>query len=856
MPRKQPISEPYPGPRPFTKNERGIFFGRDEEVADLRNHCMSYQVVVLYSQSGAGKSSLVKAGLRPALLRRCVRILPVARVKGLTGELAEATKENIYIHNALTTLFGGQADPSRSLADNLSRLLFHGNPDQPRAHAIIFDQFEELFTAYPDRWREREGFFSQVSEALEADPELRALFVLREERLADLDNYSDLVPTNFRIRYRLERLKEDAARQAIQEPLKRFGWYISPEKANELIGNLRQIKVRRGMTIAEAEGEYIEPVHLQVVCQNMWRKRDESQSPIDIPEEKRAAKVLSVPADVKDIDNALAAYYDAAVKNTAKKGLASERKIRNWFDRELITPGGTRGFVYRTAGGADDTAGLPNPALDSLEGEHVIRSEPRGTSELFEITHDRFVAPIKRSNSLWRAKRRRVLLPIYLVLLVLLGFALYKIGQSTIENKKRAREQKDREETVKHATDCAFRAEAIAMQASEAFQRGKVKESREKWPDSCSNYEAAVNDFKKLERGVQPDLYLPIAEAYSQCGRVDQAKQFYQQALDSVEHQDVSAEEKLQELGRDHLALGKVLLRAGETSAAQQELEKAQEAFKKQKVPRNMLEVQSLLAEAHLRKGEFSKAKDIYENSVDLLTSIADFPELFNEILGLIKVEGQSGHYEDALTEYEGISADMEKDDTFKNLRLPGDFLREAAFDQLHLGLYGPALQSLKRAEERAQQEQDVEQQASVALLYAEYYLERPHHSLDQAGAWAQDAKKKFQELHDPVMSAAANTYLARVDIEQNKLDQARSYLDEALQVQRNAERKIGEAYALQAMGMLEEAQGNPEEANKQYAASYCVYKSIKVADGHRHYNEVKVRLLALHVKLPTACPK
>ena len=75
MPPKSRILEPYPGPRPFDKDERSIFFGRDEEIADLRDLCMSYQVVVLYSQSGAGKSSLVRAGLRPALVLRFINTI-------------------------------------------------------------------------------------------------------------------------------------------------------------------------------------------------------------------------------------------------------------------------------------------------------------------------------------------------------------------------------------------------------------------------------------------------------------------------------------------------------------------------------------------------------------------------------------------------------------------------------------------------------------------------------------------------------------------------------------------------------------------------------------------------------------
>ena len=118
---------------------------------------------------------------------------------------AAATNNNIYVSNALATLFGQKADFTKSLAENLSSHLFTGcNGPRRRPHAIIFDQFEELFTAYPERWREREKFFDQVKEALKADTELRVIFVMREERLADLDTYGELVPTNFRIRYRLE----------------------------------------------------------------------------------------------------------------------------------------------------------------------------------------------------------------------------------------------------------------------------------------------------------------------------------------------------------------------------------------------------------------------------------------------------------------------------------------------------------------------------------------------------------------------------------------------------------------------------------------------------------------------------
>ena len=47
---------------------------------------------------------------------------------------------------------------------------------QPAPRVLIFDQFEELFTAYPTRWEERTSFFQQLNDALTADPLLRIVF--------------------------------------------------------------------------------------------------------------------------------------------------------------------------------------------------------------------------------------------------------------------------------------------------------------------------------------------------------------------------------------------------------------------------------------------------------------------------------------------------------------------------------------------------------------------------------------------------------------------------------------------------------------------------------------------------------
>ena len=61
------ISErnPFVGPRPIEQGEP--LHGRDVEVRELYNRLQARRIVVLHSPSGAGKSSLVQAGLIPRL---------------------------------------------------------------------------------------------------------------------------------------------------------------------------------------------------------------------------------------------------------------------------------------------------------------------------------------------------------------------------------------------------------------------------------------------------------------------------------------------------------------------------------------------------------------------------------------------------------------------------------------------------------------------------------------------------------------------------------------------------------------------------------------------------------------------
>ena len=61
------LAMPYPGLRPFEDEDQPLFFGREAQVSDMLLQLEDHRFVAVVGSSGSGKSSLVRAGLLPAV---------------------------------------------------------------------------------------------------------------------------------------------------------------------------------------------------------------------------------------------------------------------------------------------------------------------------------------------------------------------------------------------------------------------------------------------------------------------------------------------------------------------------------------------------------------------------------------------------------------------------------------------------------------------------------------------------------------------------------------------------------------------------------------------------------------------
>jgi Novel STAND NTPase 1/FHA domain len=384
---------PYVGPREFHYGEP--LYGRDHETRRLLDLLIAERIVLVYSPSGAGKSSLIRAALTPKLEEESFTVLPVARVNTLPG--AGVTRLNRYTFSLLLSFEEAGEEEKQLPEEDLARLDVAdylgrrwGQAEPALYPVLIVDQFEEILTSDPTDLVTKKEFFVQVGKALE-NRNWRALFAMREEYLAGLDPYLQFIPTRFSTRFRLELLKAEDARKAIQKPAENAGVRFTDPAARKLVDDLRRVHIQALTGKPEEQlGPYIEPVQLQVVCQRLWNAIPAGSSEIG----------EDAIEDLGDVDSALAAYYGERVKAAAAITGVPERFIRDWIENQLII-GEFRGQVQK---GADLTFELDNKVVEELANAYLIRAEQRRGLTWIELAHDRLIAPVRKDNASWRVE--------------------------------------------------------------------------------------------------------------------------------------------------------------------------------------------------------------------------------------------------------------------------------------------------------------------------------------------------------------------------------------------------------------------------------------------------------------------
>lgn len=386
------LTNPYVGPRPIQLGEP--LFGRTAEVAELYHFFQARRIVVFHSPSGAGKSSLVQAGLIPRLREGGFDVWRPIRVHLDPRDLeGVAVGVNRYLLSVLVSLEEELPAARRRSPAELARMDLpeylesrprrKGREDSPVV--LLFDQFEEVLTVAPREVGQKQAFFSALGKALETG-RYWALFIVREKYVAAFAPYRDRIPTQMLNTLRLDLLGLEAAREVAEQIARTGGRHLVASE--QLIHDLSLVDVLQpnGSVVAEP-GLYVHPVQLQVVCLRLWDA---------MPEYKRQIEAEDIAAHAR-VWNALRGYYADTVNRIAGKDVAVEWAVRAWLGSKLIV-GGMRTQVRREA---KQSAGLANELIEELVNAHLIQIEQRAGENWFELSHDRLVEAVQWDNHAW-----------------------------------------------------------------------------------------------------------------------------------------------------------------------------------------------------------------------------------------------------------------------------------------------------------------------------------------------------------------------------------------------------------------------------------------------------------------------
>jgi len=415
---------PWIGLAHFAGADHDYFYGRDAEVRELADRVRRASLTTLFSISGYGKSSIIGAGLIPALsvaghrtvlLRRCYDDLAT---RSLHADVISACLSDmpgcVWDPNASSTLwefFHFRAQPwfqSRASADN--------DDDGAQALApwpvIIFDQFEEIFIkgedrclpdASPDTAARDAGhvFLTQLADLVENRPPaalverlqscqagerralvrsfdfqtrpVRVVIAVREDFLGRLERWRLAMPSLMEHRVELLLLSGPQALTAVFKPgTKRPDLPpIIPEDVAAAI-----VRVAAGAP-SDALMEDIEavPPILSLLCERLNERRL-AKSPVP-------PTVTSGDFSPGEANSILGDFYDDKLR-------PHPVALRQYLEDKLVSESGFRENVILESAVGALRGSIPDVELRlrKLVDDRLLEIEPRNRHPRIEFTHD------------------------------------------------------------------------------------------------------------------------------------------------------------------------------------------------------------------------------------------------------------------------------------------------------------------------------------------------------------------------------------------------------------------------------------------------------------------------------------
>lgn len=382
---------PWLGLSSYENQDSYRFYGRDNDITELENAISDNLFTIIYGITGAGKTSLINAGLSPRLADK--NYLPIRLRLDHSSTIGYNTQIILALQTAITVIHG-EIERCNALQDDeivenesLWNFLFTSKFWSKTNHQLIpvlfIDQFEEIFTKNEDADKIVEFFETINSLQYNKPPKntlaiieekqegyiyyndkanFRLVLSLREDFLARLEDYSYNIPALRKNRKGIKRMNGYQALDVILKPL--------PDIITREVALLILEKVTG--TIVEDKEKCLNRLSvdtsiLSLFCSELYQKAA-----------NRNVEIITKELVEEFGNNIITSFYDETMKTVSAKSV-------EYLETHLLTHSGFRNSMAK-----EDLLqnGIKETELEYLASKRLVRIETFDNVERVEFTHD------------------------------------------------------------------------------------------------------------------------------------------------------------------------------------------------------------------------------------------------------------------------------------------------------------------------------------------------------------------------------------------------------------------------------------------------------------------------------------
>ncbi|HEV8508177.1 MAG TPA: ATP-binding protein, partial [Chitinophagaceae bacterium] len=378
----------------YKREDRDIFFGRDEEIDVLYEMVFQTSVMLIYGASGTGKTSLINCGLAGKFQPHDWLSLMILRGNNLNESLEKALRDAGGTDDVgPLNEWADQTKITKSPLSQVGRCIEAIYQRSFKPVYLIFDQFEELFIL--GSTSEQNLFIKTIEDILQSEQPVKLIFSIREEYLGHLFEFERALPQLLQKKLRVEPMNLEKVRQII---------------AGATENEDSKVRMKPGESTLVAEGIFekikgqgksftIQLPFLQVFLDKFYLKITNDKS-----YESEALFSLQALKDMGEIGDVLINFLEEQVTNISNALKEKYTTLTPEMIWKILSPfstlEGTKepiskdGLYDRLA---EYNTAMIDDVVNAFINSRILRYND--ATDMFEIAHDSLAKPISERRS-------------------------------------------------------------------------------------------------------------------------------------------------------------------------------------------------------------------------------------------------------------------------------------------------------------------------------------------------------------------------------------------------------------------------------------------------------------------------